>query len=101
MISEQELQSLGWNRIHWNPKFNGGFFEYWVLLSAGDQAPLRLSVRFDGNPRYGRRFMVYLVSGEFSQTMVALWNITTMEQLQALRSLLSGVTVWSIGEVSG
>jgi hypothetical protein len=90
-MTHDELEQLPNVRtIHYNPKWNGGFFEYGLQVNKGDdQAELWLTVRFDKDPRYGRDFMVYLVSGRLSQSAAALWNITTIEQFKALYALLT------------
>lgn len=90
-ITQEKLEALKWKKIHWNPNSpEGGFFEFWRKISKAKQAEMKLSVRFDDDPRYGRRYMVYLVSGRFGSTYIALWNIVTMEQLLALYKLLKG-----------
>lgn len=77
-------------KIHFNKEYYGGFFEYGLQISSGDQAELWLIVRFDRDPRYGRDFMVYLESGRVASALVALWNIVTIEQFQDLYALLTG-----------
>lgn len=76
-------------KIHYNPNWNGGFFQYSLQLNDDDHAELSLVVRFDKDPRYGRDYMVYLASGRLAQTMVPLWQVVTLDQLLALYCLLN------------
>ena len=50
--------------------------------STSIQAPPIFQVRFDDNPDYGRKYMVYLVTRGIFSHSIALWNITTMQQLK-------------------
>jgi hypothetical protein len=74
--------------IHYNPRWNGGFFEYGLQVNSQseDQAELWLVVRFDRDPRYGRDYMVYL---QTRSSLTALWSIVTIEQFMALYALLA------------
>ena len=85
-ITEDALKEAGWNVIHWNPNWHGGFFEYWVQVSERNES--MLSVRFDADPRYERPFMAYLKAGEFMQVSIALWNVTTMRDLLMLYQIM-------------
>lgn len=89
-ITPEKLAALKWKKTHWNANYNGGWFEFWRQVSTGQQAVMKLSVRFDNDPRYGRRYMVYIVSGRLGSSYIALWNIVTMEQLTTLYRLLKG-----------
>jgi len=91
LITPEDMGELpGIQKVHFNPNYNGGFFEYGLQVNRCDQAELLLIVRFDKDPRYGRDFMVYLLAGRLGQSMVALWNIVTIEQFKALYALLIG-----------
>jgi hypothetical protein len=90
-VTYDELERLpNVRKIHYNPRWNGGFFEYGLQVNRDDQAELWLTVRFDKDPRYGRDYMVYLVAGTVGSSMTALWNIVTFKQFTALYALLTG-----------
>jgi hypothetical protein len=90
MMTQADLEQLpNVRKIHYNPKWNGGFMEYGLQVNSQseDQADLWLVVRFDKDPRYGRDYMVYL---QTLSSLTALWNIVTIEQFKALHALLTG-----------
>lgn len=86
-MEQNELQSLGCKKIHWNPAWNGGFFE-WYAPVKGDGRGLkdsRLSVIFGEHPDHP--VLAWLVLPGYK---LALPHITTIEQFCQMYTLLTG-----------
>jgi len=88
-ITPEQLEAIGCKTIHWNPKFNGGFFEYYVPIHGdglGWEAS-RLSVTFNGfeKPKYD--FMVWLV---IPHGRLGMFGVRTVEQFKQAYELLTG-----------
>jgi hypothetical protein len=81
-MPQDVLTTFGCSCIHWNKNWNGGWFEYRYPIEYGsDGEPwVWISVRFDKDPRYGRDYMVYLMTDHYA---VALKQIVTIEQFKA------------------
>lgn len=86
-MTPDQLISIGARVKHWNKNFNGGWFEYMLPIETCDDGDIfsYLSVRFDGDPRYGRDFMVFLA---YPHVALALKSIVTVDQLKHLHELL-------------
>lgn len=90
-ITPEALDAQAWPKIIRNQHHpEDAWPEYNTPIDRGMQAPLDLQVRFDDNPDYGRKYMVYLVTRGIFSHSIALWNITTMQQLKDLYQLLRG-----------
>ena len=78
-MTPEELLTNGCRVMHWNPNWNGGWFEYWLPIECDAEGNVysRLSVRFNKNLNSGRAWMVFIGLPQFS---FALKHILTIEQ---------------------
>lgn len=92
MMTPEQLETIGCKTIHWNPKFNGGFFEYYVPTSGNGLEPRdsRLSVTFNGMEKPTHDFMAWLVS---PGARIGLRGVRTVEQFCMMYELLTGDTI--------
>lgn len=91
LISEEWIKSFpDIKPFHWNPNWNGGYYEYFLQINNDEQPELQLSVKFARDYSEDPPFMVSLVSGRIGQSVIRLFNITTQEQFVALYMLLRG-----------
>ncbi len=91
-ITEEWCQTVGLNKMTWNPKMNGGTPEYWVTTWQGKRDAYRewdsrLAIRFRWEP--GEDFRVMLTA---PNTGVWLHGVTTVEQFQQVYELITGKT---------
>ena len=84
VITPEALQTAGFYEIHWNPNYNGGYFEY--RLHAYERPGATVSITFgDRLPDYP--FMVWLAT---VGNRIGLPHVTTLEDLETLCWFLTG-----------
>jgi hypothetical protein len=86
-MTPDELKAIGCDVIHWNPKYNGGFFEYYLPVKGDGRGfyDVRLSVRFGEHPDHPVR--VYLIG---PNSMFALDYIFTIEDFATMYRFVTG-----------
>ena len=86
-LSPDACADIGCNIIHWNPKYNGGFFEYYLPVKGDGRGPydVRLSVRFGEHPDHP--FRVYLIG---PSSMFVLDYIVTIEDFVTMYRFVTG-----------
>ena len=86
-LSPEACEGIGCNIIHWNPKYNGGFFEYYLPVKGDGRGPydVRLSVRFGEHPDHPVR--VYLIG---PSSMFVLDYIVTIEDFVTMYRFVTG-----------
>lgn len=89
MITEQLLSDIGFNRVHINPNYNGGFFRYFLPLPEPYRCEIMVSFK-DGYEPDDRDFTVWINAG---MTMIAVMHAITVEDLETLCRLLCGKTI--------
>jgi len=92
-LTPEQLEAIGCKKIHWNPKINGGFFEYYVPTSGdgvGWNDSRLISVTFNGMEKPDHDFMVWLVS---PRMRIGLRGVRTIEQFVLMYELLTGDTL--------
>lgn len=82
-ITAEVLKSLGWDTIHWNAKWNGGWWEYYKEIE--DLKNAKIKVTFGDS--YSEDFMVWI---EADYTSIAMKHIRTMQQLSNFYQLVTG-----------
>ena len=88
-MTPEELIAIGCEKIHWNPGFQGGFFEYYLPIH-GDGRSLkstRLSVTFNGFEKPDHDYLAWIVSPGHR---LGLMHVRTIEQFQQMYELLAG-----------
>lgn len=90
-IEQEWLTQNGFQKVHFNPKFNGGFFRfYW----SPEESPNEIVVSFGEGERYERDgFMVWISAG---MIILPVPYARTPEDLAQLARLLFGKTVGEI-----
>lgn len=86
-MTPDELKAIHCKVIHWNPAYNGGYFEYYLPLSGDGRGfrDSRLSVSFGDIPDH--EFMAWLV---LPNVRYGLKHVKTIEQFKQMYTLLSG-----------
>lgn len=86
-MTTSELEAIGCKKIHWNPNWNGGYFEYYLTIEGkdGDWHSSRLSVSFGDEP--DRPFMAWL---KVPGTGIALKHVVTIRQFAEMYALITG-----------
>lgn len=86
-LTQEVLQLHGFQHIHYNPKWNGGFHSWWLaFVGTGDSiSDHRLMVTFGEYEQHP--VLVWL---DFPGNRYAFENIKTLEQLAQLYALLTG-----------
>lgn len=87
MITQDELLAIGCEKIHWNPAYNGGYFEYYLPLSGKGLGvrDSRLSVEFDGIHGPGMMTWIRVPGCAYPAK-----GVETITELRVLYFLLSG-----------
>jgi len=88
-MTPEQLEALGCEKIHWNPNYNGGFWEYyWAIEGDGlSRSSSRLSITFGMFGEKSGPVVVWLV---LPSSRFALRHVQTVEQLEQMYSLLTG-----------
>jgi hypothetical protein len=89
-MNPTELEDIGCKKIHWNPAYNGGYYEYYLPLS-GDGLGVRdhrLSVEING--MNGPGVMAWLKLPGYAYP---LKNVKTIQAFCQMYAMLSGKSV--------
>jgi hypothetical protein len=86
-MNPADLEAIGCQKIHWNPAYNGGFYEYYLPLSGNGRGvyDARLSVEYDGIGGPGMIVLLRIPGATYP-----VRGVTTIAQFQMLYALLGG-----------
>lgn len=86
-MTPEQLLSIGCQTIHWNPAYDGGYFEYYLPVTGDglEHDDQRLSVTYGDSIK--RDFMAWFV---VPGRRIALPYILTIEQFLTMYKLLTG-----------
>ena len=91
-MTPKELEAIGCKKIHWNPEYNGGFFEYYLPVHGDGRSydATRLSVTFGGFAGPEHDWLAWIVSPGYRY---GLLHVRTIEQFCQMYELLTGQSI--------